>query len=104
MVFIAQRDKAEWLMTSALELARRRQHFRHAVDGARTSVEGDFDEIANSEFALQLKNTASYGNGLKFCASSLSTFRVNCRCNRSVELNARRSPGGVGLGEMTHTP
>jgi hypothetical protein len=40
---------------------------------------------------------------LKFCARLLTAFGADGRRHRSVELYARGTPTGVGLGEVCHS-
>lgn len=55
MVVISQSNKTERLQRFALKFARRRQHFRHAANRARSRVERDFDEIARGKLVRQLQ-------------------------------------------------
>ncbi len=88
VVVIGQGNEAEGLKTRALKLARRVQHFGHAVDGARAGVESDFDEVSSRKFLLQLQQSAGDGNGLQFCARALATFGHHCGRDRSIELHS----------------
>lgn len=64
MVIIGQGNKTKRLQMGVIEPARWLQHFGHAVNGARSGVEGDFDEISGGELLLQLQQSAIDGNGL----------------------------------------
>jgi hypothetical protein len=103
VIIIADGDEAKRLKARSLIFARGIQHFRHAVDGASAGMESNFDEIARSQLVLQLEQTSIDRNGLKFCARSLTTFRHDCGSDRSVELYALRTAGGVVLGEVSHS-
>jgi hypothetical protein len=102
VIFVAQGNEAERLITRALKLARRVQHFGHAVDRARLSVECDFDEISGGEFMLQLQQSAGHGDGLEFCACPLAAVGHHCGRNRSMELYTGRTLVDIGLGEVGH--
>ena len=77
--------------------------FRHAVDGAGSGEEGDFDEISGGKLALQLKQTAVEGNGLEFCPRPLAAISHYRGRNRSMELYAGGPLVGIGLGEVSHS-
>jgi hypothetical protein len=64
VVVVGQGNKAERLQTRALKLARRVQHFGHTVDGARSGVESDLDEISGGKLVLQLQQAAVDRNAL----------------------------------------
>jgi hypothetical protein len=110
MVLISEGYEAEGLQAGGFYLrlrlgfraAHRLQHFCHAVDRAGLGLEGDLYEIAGGELALQLQQASGYGNGLKFCARSTATFYENGSWNGTIEMDSRRAPGGVGLGEVSH--
>jgi hypothetical protein len=102
VIVVADSDEAKRLKTCALIFARGVQHFGHAVDGAGAGVKCDFDKVAGGELVLELEQTAVDRDGLKFCASPLTTFRHDSGSDRTVKLNARRTPGGIVLGEVGH--
>jgi len=112
MVLISQGYEAEGLQAGGLywslnlrlgfDSAHGLEHLRHAVNGSGAGLERDLHEIARGEFALQLKQAAGYGNGLKFCARSAAAFNLNGSWNGTVEMDSGRTPGGVGLGEVGH--
>ena len=110
MVLISQGYEAEGLQAGRFYLrlhlgfrpAHGLEHFCHAVDGSGTSLESDFYKVAGGELALQLKQAAGYGNGLKFCARATAAFHEDGSWNGTVEMDSGRAPGGVGLGEVSH--
>lgn len=103
VVVVIQGNKAERLQTCALKFARRRQHLGHAVDVAGAGVESDFDEISGGKFLLQLQQTAIGGNGLQFGARPAAAFGHYGGGHRSIQLYARRTMGGMSLGEVSHS-
>lgn len=103
MVLVSQGHEAKWLKTCALQLARGRQHFRHRVNGTGAAVKGYFYEIARGQLMLHLQQSAGNGYRLKFCARSTAALSMNGSRNRSIELYSRRTPVGVGLGEVGHS-
>jgi hypothetical protein len=103
VIIIADGDEAKRLKARRLIFTRGVQHFRHAVDGAGAGMKSNFDEVAGSQLVLELEQTSIDRDGLKFCARSLTTFRHDCGSDRSVELYALRTAGGVVLGEVSHS-
>jgi len=103
MVIVGQCNEPERLQTRALKLARRTQHFGHAMDGARSGVEADLDEVAGGKLVRQLKQTTVHRNRLKFCALPLTIFGHYRGRDRSIEVHTGRTQVGVGLGEVSHS-
>jgi hypothetical protein len=103
VIVIAQCNEAKGLQACPLELAGRLQHFRHAVYGSGTRVEGDLDEVSNRKLLLQLEQSAIDGNGLYFSARSLTAFGHYGSRNRSVELYTRGTLVGIVQGEVSHS-
>jgi len=103
MIVITQGNEAKRLQASALKLARRLQHLRHAVDSSGSRVEGDLDEVSNRKLMLQLEQSAVDRNGLYFRARPLTAFGHYGSRNRSVELYSRGTLVGIVQGEVSHT-
>ena len=103
MIVVSESYEAERLQARAFKLARGGQHFRHAMDGTGTGVEGDLDEIAGGKLSLDAEQAAGDGKGLEFCARTPAALGMNRSRNGSVEMYSGRTPGGVGLGEMGHS-
>src|SRR5215471_7859544 len=103
MVVIAKGNKPERLQTGALEFAHRLQHFRHAMDRARTRVERDLHEITGREFLRHLKQAAVDRDGLKLRSRLLPAFRMYRGSYGTVQLNARRTFSGIDVGEVSHS-
>jgi len=86
VVIVGQGNEAERLQARALKLARWVQHFGHAVDGARSRVESDLDEISGGKLVRQLQQSAIDRNTLYSCARALTAFGHHCGRDRSMEL------------------
>ena len=102
VISVAQGNKTERLETRALNLTHGLKHFRHAKDGPGAGLKGDFHEIAGGKLLLKLKQAASNGYRLEFCARSLASVGMNGSRNGSIELYSGRTPVGVGSGEVGH--
>ena len=105
VILIAEGDETEGLEAGALSLtaAHGPQHLGHGVDRTGARLEGNFHEITSGEFALHLEQAAGDGNGLKLCARAATALHMDGSCNGSVEVDSGRTPGGVGLGEVSHS-
>src|ERR1700722_2708096 len=103
MIVVAQSDEPERLQARGLILARRIQHFGHAVEGTRSSVEGDLDEISGREFLLQLQQSAIERDGLKFGARPFSAFSDYRRRNGSIQFYPGCTLVDIVLGEVSHS-
>ena len=84
VILITEGDEAEGLQAGALKLARRVQHFGHAVDGSRPGVERDLDEISSRKLVLQLQQAAVDRERLKFGTRPLTAFGHHGGRNRSI--------------------
>lgn len=103
MVLVPESDEAEGLKAHGIQFPGGLEHFRHALNGARAALKSNFDEIAGRKLVLDLQDSASDGDGLKFSACPLAAIGTNSSRNGTIELYSGRTLVGVGSGEVSHS-
>src|SRR5690348_6767675 len=103
MIVIAQGNKAKRLQTSLGGFEGRAEHLGHSVHRTRLGLERHFHEVAFAQSLWQFQQTAGRGYGLEFSFGAKSAIQLNRGGNGAAELDARRTPRRVRLGEMGHS-
>ena len=102
MVVVLERDEAKRLQYAVGHLPHRRENFGHAVHRTGLRLKGYFDEVTPTERMGQLKQAASYGNGLEFSFCAPAVFQTNRSQDGIAKLDPGRAPRRVRLGEVGH--
>jgi len=102
MIVIFDRDEPKGLEYTLGDSTERAQDFGHAVYGSGLCLECDFDEVTLGQRLRNPEQAARNGNGLKFGFGAASVLQTNGGQNGISELDPRRAPRGVRLGEVGH--
>ncbi len=74
MVIVLKRDETEGLQHASCGLSQGIENLRHAMHGPGLRLKCEFDKRSASQRMLQLQQSASYGNGLKFSFCTPAVF------------------------------
>jgi hypothetical protein len=103
VIFVFQRDEAEWLQNPVFRLARWLQNFGHGFHGAGCRLDGDLDQIALFQSPGQSQHATGLGNGLQFRPCAPPIIKLDHDGNCASELNSLGPVLRMCLGEVCHS-
>jgi hypothetical protein len=84
MIVVAQGNEAKGLQIPLYELARRTEHFGHAMYRAGLGLERNFDEVALLEGSGQMQQSTGGGDGLQFGLGALPVIELDGSRDRTA--------------------